>query len=241
MLRKRADRRAAKHRHQDDIVFESGHAIYTDELRLHRSGIRGRKSVVLAIAFGIVFVLAIGNLVITAMLISVLRMTPEGVPSLHIGSEGLLAFRKRTEFGTVFVNKFLGSFKGDNLSVESNHELGMSVGMGNESSRSKFVVRPNQVSVEPLGTFRVISKNGSESFNTESITLNDQTKKLVMKGHQDTVIQARKISHENLKLESSNIASLNAGANLLIKSSEVNVDASAIDIVTQVQLEVRLY
>jgi hypothetical protein len=65
MLRKRADRRAAKHRHQDDIVFESGHAIYTDELRLHRSGIRGRKSVVLAIAFGIVFVLAIGNLVVS--------------------------------------------------------------------------------------------------------------------------------------------------------------------------------
>ena len=77
MLRKRADRRAAKHYHQDDAVFASGHAVHTDESRLHKSGVRGRKSVVLAVVFGFVVVVAVGNLIVsTCIFICILVFAP---------------------------------------------------------------------------------------------------------------------------------------------------------------------
>ena len=50
-------------------------------------------------------------------------MTPEGVPSLHIGSKGLLVFRKPTKLASVYVDRFLGSFKNENLSLESDGEV----------------------------------------------------------------------------------------------------------------------
>ncbi|XP_062514439.1 beta-sarcoglycan-like isoform X2 [Corticium candelabrum] len=226
MLRKRTDRRKQKHEIRESAVFASGHPTEMDEARLHKSGVRGRKSIVLAVGFGFVVLVSIANLVVTSVLVDVLKMTPEGVPSLHIDSDHLLVFREPMELKNLYVNKFLGGFQNENLSVGSRKEVKLKVGIYMQS-QSEIVMKPEEVVVNPIGLFRVTTKSNSVVFEAgqSAVTIAGiKGSKVIARNINRTGIQCTRIyGNGNVKLLSPSTIDLNAGGDFLLQARKATV------------------
>eukprot|EP00118_Oscarella_pearsei_P006863 m.31985 g.31985 ORF g.31985 m.31985 type:complete len:312 (+) comp31584_c0_seq1:220-1155(+) len=153
MRQKRDEHLEAKRAHEGNVT--TGH-VNTNEEMLRKSGLRGRKSRAFYIILAIIAFLVFANLLMTAMILGVLRIEASGIPTLHLGTKDTVVFRKSATLFDVWIDKFVGAYANETLSVNSSDGSQLRALVGMIDGKRKGVIIANQ-SVEFRNSFTVQS------------------------------------------------------------------------------------
>ncbi|CAM1302828.1 SGCB (predicted) [Pycnogonum litorale] len=154
---------------QHNSNFKAGY-VPINEPHLHKTGLRGRKSVIFYLIVILLFLIALLNLVVTLMMLSILKLG-YGMQSMEFIPNGfLLKFLEKADLGRITISDgIVGSFSGQNMTIVGHNQAVKLVGSGDDPSH------PSSLEVSPAGTvasnlkeFRVISHTtGKQIFSTK--------------------------------------------------------------------------
>lgn len=157
-------RSASKHHNNN---FKAGY-VPVHEQYLQKTGIRGRKTFAFWALVGLLFILAVGNLILTMTILGVLRLG-QGMQSLElVPEENSLKFFGYTDLDYVY--KRDGLIEGyENIPLHILSERGsINFNLVSRTGRSaeKFQMSKNGTHFKNIDTFEVKNKNGKAVFTT---------------------------------------------------------------------------
>ncbi|XP_065836356.1 beta-sarcoglycan-like [Oscarella lobularis] len=160
MHQKREERLQSKRVHEGNVT--TGH-VNTNEAMLHKSGLRGRKLTIFYVILFIIAILVVLNFVLTILILSVHRLTYNGLPSLYLRTDGSVIFPKDARFFDAWIGKFIGSYAGENLTVSNtaNEQVRISVGMYDDSTRTHVILNGAPSSAVEFRNVLTVQHNGN--------------------------------------------------------------------------------
>lgn len=121
MREKLIDKKKVNEEHESN--FQSGR-VNVRERYLHRTGIRGRKRYIFYCVIFLLGLICVINLIMLAIMLSVLQIDKDGMRSLSFFESGLLRWMRDSDLQYVHVNNgVIGNYKGDDsLDIETTNQ-----------------------------------------------------------------------------------------------------------------------
>ncbi|XP_038058712.1 beta-sarcoglycan-like [Patiria miniata] len=223
MLEKSLERRRVNKEHNSN--FRAGHVPVHEE-HLHKTGLRGRKRYFAYCFLAMVYITAVGNLVITALMMWTLRIDMNGLQSLQFLRGGLVRFLDEVDIDTVVTSHGeIGGFMGQDLEISGQRSTVRVV--AHEKPAASVEVSNGETIMRGQKGLKVISpRSGATIFHT------DASKEAILPTKMDTMqsslITANKIvsdTEEDLRIMSNASVELLGSEVLQLSSKQLNADA----------------
>ncbi|XP_022900023.1 beta-sarcoglycan [Onthophagus taurus] len=164
-------RSVSKHHNNN---FKAGY-VPVHEQYLHKTGIRGRKTFAFWTLIALIFILAVGNLVLTSIILGVLRLG-QGMESLElVPLESSIKFYGDTDLG--YVNKRDGKIEGfSDVPIEiigDNGSILVTLNLNpNSRASKKLEMKENLTGFYSINNFEVKNREGKVVFSTDFPQIN---------------------------------------------------------------------
>ncbi|XP_033646270.1 beta-sarcoglycan-like [Asterias rubens] len=164
MLEKSLERRRVNKEHNSN--FRAGHVPVHEE-HLHKTGLRGRKRYFAYCFLALLYITAIGNLAVTALVIWVLQLDHNGLPSLQFLRGGLVRFSQETNAEKIkSSNGHIGSFLGRDMQISAQN-ASVHIGAGS-SLKTSVEVKVGETVMRGHKGLKVINPlSGAVIFHTD--------------------------------------------------------------------------
>lgn len=211
-------RSASKHHNNN---FKAGY-VPVHEQYLTKTGLRGRKTFAFWTLVGLIFILAVGNLVLTITILGVLRLG-QGMQSLELISEqSAVKFYGNADLGHIYKRDGrLESFADSPVEISSQGG-GVLFNLTLRSGRpvNRLTLGKNGMSLSGFENFEVKTKSNDVIFSTATPNLNAVKNASIMHTRMAEANRIVSPMNEKLKVESKNV-NLKGAEGTLMESREI--------------------
>lgn len=211
-------RSASKHHNNN---FKAGY-VPVHEQYLHKTGLRGRKTIAFWTLVGLIFILAVGNLVLTVTILGVLRLG-QGMQSMELISEqSAVKFYGNADLGYLYKRDGrIESFANAPMKINSqNGAILLNLTLRSGRPVNKLTLTKNGTSFTSFENFEVRTKANKIVFSTTMPHLNDIKRARNMYTRMAEVNRIVSPLDEMLKVESKNV-NLKGAEGTLMESREI--------------------
>lgn len=211
-------RSASKHHNNN---FKAGY-VPVHEQYLNKTGLRGRKTFAFWTLVGLIFILAVGNLVLTVTILGVLRLG-QGMQSLEVISEqSAVKFYGNADLGHLYKRDGkIESFSDSPIEISSeNGAVLLNLTLRSGRPVNKLSLARNGTSLTAFDSFEIKSKLNKIIFSTATPVLNAMKKARNMYTRMAAVNRIVSPTDDVLKVESKNV-NLKGAEGTVIESREI--------------------
>ncbi|XP_011409763.1 PREDICTED: beta-sarcoglycan-like [Amphimedon queenslandica] len=239
MWEKSQEKKRAGKRHARN--FASGY-VKIDEYHLLRTGLRGRKRWLFCCGASLLLLIAVGNLVLNCLLLSVLDIRHNGLPYMVLGSNNRVIFPLSLRSSLVQLMNGVSSYDNASTSITSSSLVILSSGPLRIEQGSSTILNSSQIFLDrdlarfrPYESFEIYDKT-----NQLLISINE-TKSVFQSSLSMLSLDASRIAAKSIMTESisgirttlsADSLQANSEKNIAIKSTQDSIRAYATDYVT---------